>query len=441
MPQWLAEELDEDCKNLKTISMQKKKGGKKIRKKKWTHRQAVADKLLTCNKLQSPAKGDDMMNACVKIGSMKEALAIGTFAPDNDVCYSKDNHEPKIFVSDQNEVHGVRISTRLSATCAEFIPSKKVESGNILQPTKKEVSEHLYFKFVEEKTLETSIMNTNTQNTEQIQVAPKYSSIQIGRTLLQNKLGEEIKEKKESHSLKFFKNEEVVRDSSRTYGWDCVKDSESLFLLNGLLVPTNEERQEAACKLRNYQSAKISEIIERRLQEKLKIQSDFACSNFSLQEGIKSRMTQHAVWTYPKPTSTLFNSLPPPPGLSFPSKELDDDSTHGSDDFLVGHELILSNMLDDEDSSGSNEADFLEVQNQQTAPFDTASSRVYMGPWLKPLQPSEGSRREPNSLGLLEYESDLWNQDNGTTSTVTTTWGSSESSLSCHSINNTRNGL
>lgn len=110
-----------------------------------------------------------------------------------------------------------------------------------------------------------------------------------------------------------------------------------------LLVPTQEQRNEAAKQLREFQHAQIQRLLLQRklsqaLSESRHIQASTAAQGCSFHSAVNLSSTFLA--------ASQNKVLKPPPGLSLPSE------THtpiSNQDFLAENELFLTKLLDDEE--------------------------------------------------------------------------------------------
>ena len=180
-----------------------------------------------------------------------------------------------------------------------------------------------------------------------------------------------------------------------------------------LAVPTQEQRNEAAKQLREFQAAQIQRIL---LQRKL-AQSSSRVSRLSVVSQQSSKLPPRDSFYSTENTSTEPSIKPnkavlkPPPGLSHPSAENAFNLDHSSQTekaFLTDNELILSKLLDDEDD---------DIAVPSTAPSNTPTGIEAMSPELS-LDPSAApfvasiiidDAKVPTTESKKEKEEDAWN--------------------------------
>jgi hypothetical protein len=184
------------------------------------------------------------------------------------------------------------------------------------------------------------------------------------------------------------------------------------------LVPTQEQRIEAAKQLREFQNAQVQRIL---LQRKLSQQNSKLSENSvilsvpqvsrlispqtsRLLTAQNSALTQgnsfHSTGTAPSgmvPVQQSSNVLRPPPGLSHPSEAAhtlntqqlpsepmyDPDQLIQEDDksFLADNELLISRLLDDDDE----EVDDVEVPSSLDVRFESMSPELSLDPSAAPF--------------------------------------------------------
>jgi hypothetical protein len=109
-----------------------------------------------------------------------------------------------------------------------------------------------------------------------------------------------------------------------------------------LLVPTQEQRNQAAQRLREFQNAQIQRLMYRKkLSQSLKVSSNSAVTS-----------TSTAIVSPPNSSlsSPQTQLLKPPPGFGRPS-DIPTKSDMLEDTFFADNELLLSKLLDDDDNA------------------------------------------------------------------------------------------
>jgi len=111
--------------------------------------------------------------------------------------------------------------------------------------------------------------------------------------------------------------------------------------LNGLSVPTQEQREKAANQLREFQAAQIQKLL------------------------LKKKLAQSANSGISSPTATSAQSMTsiqpkkvmrPPPGFSQPSESILPTQNDDNGGFLSNNEVFLSKLLDDDEDDGDKKA-------------------------------------------------------------------------------------
>ena len=129
--------------------------------------------------------------------------------------------------------------------------------------------------------------------------------------------------------------------------------------LNGLPVPTQEQRDKAANQLREFQAAQIQKLL------------------------IKKKLAQSANSGISSPTATSAQSMTsiqpkkvmrPPPGFSQPSESILPTQNDDNGGFLSNNEVFLSKLLDDDEDDG----------DKKTSGVKIPLSSIYSAPSMSP---------------------------------------------------------
>ena len=122
----------------------------------------------------------------------------------------------------------------------------------------------------------------------------------------------------------------------------------------GPLVPTQEQRNEAAKQLREFQNAQIQRLLRQRQLSK-NWSGKGVSSNTTAESGLLSVGSSHSVWHSSSALSLGQQKMvpKPPPGLVHPSENQTSCNSclHNQNEkgFLTDNELFLSKLLDDEE--------------------------------------------------------------------------------------------
>ena len=182
---------------------------------------------------------------------------------------------------------------------------------------------------------------------------------------------------------------------------------------NGLPVPTQAQRDQAAQQLREFQNVQIQRLL---LKKKL-AQSCVATSSTAQRSGLQpdlSSFTQDGnsfnIFSVNQSSKKVFK---PPPGLSHPSAESQYvlPTQGGANGFLTDNELFLSKLLDDEEDEGGGvkkpTLSALQIQVPSMSPEPESSLDPAAAPFVGQLVVSEESSKRKSEKG------DVWQSDSG----------------------------
>ena len=109
-----------------------------------------------------------------------------------------------------------------------------------------------------------------------------------------------------------------------------------------LLVPTEEQRNEAAQRLRDFQNAQIQRLMyQKKLKKSLQVSSVSGATSSITTVGLESPLSSSI-------NSPKLKVLKPPPGFENPSDAFNLDAQE--DDLFADNQLLLSKLLDDDDN-------------------------------------------------------------------------------------------
>ena len=176
---------------------------------------------------------------------------------------------------------------------------------------------------------------------------------------------------------------------------------------NGLRVPTQAQRDQAAQRLREFQNAQIQRLL---LKKKL-AQSCVATSSTAQRSGLQPDGNSFNISSASQPSKKVFK---PPPGLSHPSAEAQYvlPTQGGADGFLTDNELFLSKLLDDEedDDEGGGvkkPASSLQIHVPSMSPEPESSLDPAAAPFVRQMVATEESPKPKREKG------DIWQSDSG----------------------------
>lgn len=109
-----------------------------------------------------------------------------------------------------------------------------------------------------------------------------------------------------------------------------------------LLVPTEEQRNEAAQRLRDFQNAQIQRLMyQKKLKKSMQVSSVSGATSSITTTGLESPLSSSI-------NSPKLKVLKPPPGFENPSNAFNLDAQE--DEFFADNQLLLSKLLDDDDT-------------------------------------------------------------------------------------------
>ena len=169
--------------------------------------------------------------------------------------------------------------------------------------------------------------------------------------------------------------------------------------LNGLSVPTQEQREKAANQLREFQAAQIQKL----LLKKKKLAAQSANSGISSPTATAAQ----SVSSIAQPKKVM----KPPPGFSQPSESILPTQNDDTGGFLSNNEVFLSKLLDDDEDDGDKKTSGVKIHilSSINAPSMSPEPQSSLNPAAAPFIGSKIEDDQVTSINVSKMKKeDSW---------------------------------